>query len=547
MNMDTDTTAARDGNSNGDLQHAHAGAAKAGHVRKESAMNVAGKRSLRWLVTGSLVVAVASVIAIAWSFRGHAADAASAMAKKDPEAEENAISVKSIRPRRDPSFQLTVEQPAFVEAYYQADLMARVAGPVKYLVVAIGDRVKEGERLVGIDVPDLEEDVRQKDAIITQRKHELEVAKAFEKTAAAAVEFARAMIPEKESDRQRAESVRSFREKELRRFTGLAAGGSPGVTADIVDERTQYYEAAVAEVRGAQSAIEKAKAGLFEAQAKLEAAHADVNLKASLIDVAKKDVDRAKAMLSFASIAAPFDGVVTCRNVDPGAFVQNAATAQAKPMLTVARTDIVTVYMKLPDNYAPFVTEDTEAVIQMGVLTGLKIRGKVTRFSRSLQTPEHDRTMRVEVDLFGGSEEEYRRFKDQAAATSNAALKGRTLPAFPLVNGKPSAGLQGKLLPGMFGTMRLTLQKFGNAWLVPSTALVSQGGRSFLYLVKDGKAVRVPVDVQVDDGRLAKVVLVEAAAGKEVRRDLTGEDTVIVSNQGELADGQAVKVTLSEW
>jgi multidrug efflux pump subunit AcrA (membrane-fusion protein) len=467
--------------------------------------------------------------------------------ERSPEPEGSAITVKTIRPRHDPSFQMTVEQPAYVEAYYQADLMARVAGPIKHLDSAIGDRVRAGEVLVRIDVPDLEEDVRQKESIITQRQQELALAKAFEKTAAAAVDFARALIPEKESERQRADSVRSFREKELRRFTGLATGNSPAVTADIVDERTQFYEAAVADVKAATAGVEKAKAGLSESQAKLDAAHVDINLKGALVDVAKNDLSRAKAMLSFASIQAPFDGVVTRRNVDPGSFVQNAATARTDPMLTVARTDIVTVYMKLPDNYAPFVTRDTDAVIEMGVLPGLRISGKITRFSPSLQTPEHDRTMRVEVDLFNGSVADYQGLVDKAKGTRNAGFKGRVLPAFPTVNGKPTAGLDGKLLPGMFGKMRLTLQKFGNAWLVPSTALVSQGGRSFLYLVKDDKAVRVPVDVQVDDGKLAKVRLIESVAGQEVLRDLTGEETVVVSNQGELSDGQAVKATSSEW
>jgi hypothetical protein len=238
---------------------------------------------------------------------------------------------------------------------------------------------------------------------------------------------------------------------------------------------------------------------------------------------------------------------VTRRSVDPGSFVQNSATGRTDPMLTVARTDIVTVYMKLPDSYAPYVTRDTEAVIEMGELPGWRIRGKITRYSPSLQTPEHDRTMRVEVDLFSGSVGEYQHMVERAKATQNAGFKSHVLPAFPTVNGKQSVGLGGKLLPGMFGTMRLTLQKFANAWIVPSTALVSQGGRYFLYLVKDGKSVQVPVDVQVNDGRLAKVTLVEVVGGKEIRHDLTGEETVIVSNQGELSDGQAVRPTASEW
>jgi multidrug efflux pump subunit AcrA (membrane-fusion protein) len=542
--LTADRVETSDGEPNGRL-----GGTSDGHPSPQKTnMNGLRPNYYRWLVTGSLLVAFVSVVVIVWSFRGTPGGAAEPAASVKPaEAEGNAITVKTIQPRRDSSFQVTVEQPAYVEAYYQADLMARVAGPIKYLDVAIGDRVKAGDVLVRIDVPDLDEAVHQKESIIAQRRQELALARAFEKTAESSVEFARATIPEKESERQRDESILSFREKELHRFKGLAAGNSPGVTADIVDERTQYYEAAIAGVKAAQAGVDKAKSGLLEAQAKLEAAHSDVNLKSALVDVARRDLDQAMAMLSFASIQAPFDGVVTRRNVDPGAFVQNAATAHVEPMLTVARTDVVTVYMKLPDNYASYVNGDTEAVIEMSELPGWRIRGKITRFSPSLLTPEHDRTMRVEVDLFSGSAAEYQRMVEEAKATKNAGFKSRVLPVFPTVNGKPSVGLEGRLLPGMFGTMRLTLQKFGNAWLVPSTALVSQGGRSFVYVVKNGKAIPVTVDVQVDDGRLAKVVLVEVIDGKEVRHDLTGNETVVVSNQGELADGQAVKATPTNW
>jgi multidrug resistance efflux pump len=464
-----------------------------------------------------------------------------------PEPHSKAISVKTIHPRRDPSFRLAVEQPAYVEPYYEADLLARVAGPIKMLEADIGDPVRAGEVLVRIDVPDLDADVQQKEAIVAERQRELVLAQANEKTAAASVEFAASVIPERESDVARAEAMRTFREKELRRLKGLASGNSPGVTAEFVEERTQFYEAAVADVASARAAVEKAKAGLSEAKAKFEAAHADVSLKSAMVDVARQDRDRAKVLLGFASIAAPFDGIVTRRSADPGSFVQNAATAKTEPVLRVSRMDIVTVYMKLPDNYAPYVTRDTDAEIEMGVLPGWKIRGKITRFSPSLKTPEHDRTMRVEVDLFNGNAAEYERLVARAKASGYAGLKGHLLPMFPTVAGKPSGGLEGKLLPGMFGTMRLTLQRFQDAWLLPSTAVVSEAGRSYLYLVKEGKAVRTPVDVQVDDGRLAKVVLRERAGGEEVRRELTGAEAVVASNQGELSDGAAVSATPSDW
>jgi multidrug resistance efflux pump len=507
--------------------------------------------SFRWPVFAA-VVAAAGALGVGGFLKARGLPAgepppATAADPAGPEASA-AVTVKTVHPRRDPKFCMTVEQPAYVEPYYQDDLLARVAGPLKFLDVDIGSRVKAGEVLAVIDAPDLEEDVRQKEAVVVQRQRELQLARALESTAAAQVEFARAVIPEKQSEVTRAEAMQRFRGKELRRFQDLAKGNSPAATGQVVDERTQYYEATVADVQAANAAVDKAKAGLSEAKAKLEAARADVSLKGAFVDVARKDVDRAKAMLSYATIRAPFDGVVTRRNAGPGTFVQNAATARTEPILQVVRTDIVTVYMKVPDNYAPYVAPGTKADIEMGVLPGWKIRAEVTRVAPSLKNPEHDRTMRVEVDLFNGSRQEYDRFRAAAEAANYDGVKGHTLPVFPEVNGRPApAGPGVRLLPGMFGTMRLELQKFDNAWLVPSTALVSEGGRSFLYLARDGKAVRVPVAVQVDDGRLAKVALDEVVDGREVRHELTGREAVVVSNQGELSDGQAVKAVPSAW
>src|SRR4051812_28654130 len=60
------------------------------------------------------------------------------------------IRVNSIRARRDRSLEVTVEQPAYVQAYYRADLEARVSGPVKFIQKAGGGEVEKGERLIEI-------------------------------------------------------------------------------------------------------------------------------------------------------------------------------------------------------------------------------------------------------------------------------------------------------------------------------------------------------------------------------------------------------------
>jgi multidrug resistance efflux pump len=102
-------------------------------------------------------------------------------------------------------------------------------------------------------------------------------------------------------------------------------------------------------------------ADLHQKEASLEAGNADIALRERLIVVAERDRDRTQAMADYARLTAPFDGAIVKREVDLGAFVQNATSSATPPLLTVARTDIVTVVTKLPDNVAPFVTRNTRA------------------------------------------------------------------------------------------------------------------------------------------------------------------------------------------
>jgi multidrug resistance efflux pump len=463
---------------------------------------------------------------------------------EDEQPDQEALVVNTVQPRHDPTFTMSVEQPAFVTPYYKANLLSRVAGPVKSIWHDKGDEVKAGEVLVEIDMPDLEEDVLQKQALVSQELKKLAVAQSEEKVAAKAVDAAAGLVEVRQADVERAHATMTFQSKVLDRFIRLGEGPSPGMTKEVVDEQTLKRDAAIADWHSAKAMVKEAETNLEEAKAKLEAARADTSMQEAMVRVAERNRDKAKVLLGFATITAPFTGMITERNVDPGSFLHNAATAHSEPLLCVVRTDIVTVYMKVPDTCAPFVKRNTEAIIEVG---GTVIRGKVTRKSDTLQTPEHDRTMRVEVDLYNRSAQEYQAFLAREKALGNADLKSHQLPVFPVAEAGelPPEGLG--LLPGQFGKMRLILRSFEKAYFLPSSTVLSQGGASYIFLVKNGHAIRVPVEVQGDDGKVVKVAIIETKGSQEIRRELTGSEQVITSNVGELINGQAVHATSVDW
>lgn len=259
--------------------------------------------------------------------------------------------VTVIKPRRDPALIVTVRQPAYVEPFQQADLQARAAGPVRYLVHSIGDLVKRGDLLLELDVPDRVQDVVVKTALIGQQQAELDLSAENVHAAEAALITANDAIKVEQSTLASAEATMSFRESEFKRYKVLAERNA--VTPDVVDEQQKNYRAAVATYGTAKAAVTRATSAREESKAKLAAARADVMLKRMNVVVAEKNRDFAQAQLNLARITAPFDGMLVKRTIDPGSFVRDAGSSGGAAFLSLVRTDIVTVTTRLPDNYAP--------------------------------------------------------------------------------------------------------------------------------------------------------------------------------------------------
>ena len=447
-----------------------------------------------------------------WLSRGQSVARGSENSEVSPDGGEKGIPVKTIRPKLNPHFVRSVTQPADLHPFFRAELMARVPGVVtEDLKKNIGDSVKKGEVLLTLDVPDLVAEVEQKDSAVKLARKDEEAAQELVKIMEAAKKRAGTEIKEKGADIERAEAKRKFKQSELRRFQILVQ--RKAVTDDILDEKMRDLELAEADKRSSEFAKEAADAGFEEYSARLSAARVDVEVKRARVTVAEADLAHAKAMLDYATIRAPFKGMIVERKVDPGDFVQNASTGHPTPLLSVVRTDVMTAVMYVPEKSTPYVSKNTDAILRFDALGDRDIHAKVTRVSRWLQ-PDKSRDMRIEVDLEN---------KD------------------------------GLLDPGMYGTMTLLLQKFDNARLIPTSAVFERGGKTFIFEVKDNRAHLVPVRVQLEDGIQAKVVkLVQRTDPKtekseEVPEELSGDEEIIRSGQGEIADGQSVLAHQVDW
>lgn len=198
----------------------------------------------------------------------------------------------------------------------------------------------------------------------------------------------------------------------------------------------------------------------------------------------------ARDLADYARVTAPFDGVVTERLADPGAFVQNAAgnQASARGIVKIVADRRLRVMIPVPETEVHSIRTGTPAAISLDAFPGVKFTGTVTRTADAVDPKS--RTMLTEVEL-------------------------------PNPNGR--------LHPGMYARVTLTLAVHKNALSVPSEVVMGKDDR-FVYVVKDGKAHKTPVEVGVDDGKMAEVVSGLEPGAVVV---LVGRDT--------LTDGAAVK------
>jgi RND family efflux transporter MFP subunit len=405
--------------------------------------------------------------------------------------------VTLIKPERRTIYR-GVEQPGTIEAFEQTPLHAKIAGYIETVHVDIGDRVNKGQVLAELSVPEMVEELKRKDALLAQAKAEVKQADAALAAATANLKTAVALVKEAEAGRERADALAARWKSEYERLQKV----KQTIPMQQLEETGYQLKAAEATRAEVEAKVESAKAARDESAAKRDKAQADVSAATARQGVAEAARDREKALLDYAQIRAPFDGVVTRRNVDTGHFMQPNAGGQSDVLFVVMSRDKVRIFVDAPETAAPLVGKGTPARIRVQALRGQEFRGAVTRTSWALDPKA--RTLRAEIDLDNPD---------------------------------------GKLQPGMYAYATLTVER-DKALSLPAVAVVTQPAGAFCFRVVDGKARRTPIETGLSGGGWIEVLRKQtgpAKDGESIWEDFTGKEE-IVANAAALTDGQKVAV-----
>jgi RND family efflux transporter MFP subunit len=374
-------------------------------------------------------------------------------------------SVRVINPERKTILH-PIEQPGFnIEPFQETPVYARVTGYVQKWYVDLGDRVDEGHVLAVLNVPEMKVDLRQKEAAVNQ--------------AAAQVEQAKAAVLTAEAQLRRSQS----------QYERLARVGKSGVLD--------------------QENVDEAKLGFEAARAALVKAKADASAAEARVEVVKADRDYSQTMLAYTEIRAPYQGVVTRRNVSVGDFVQPVGTNGTRQALfVVSQIDPVRVFVNIPGSDAAWIKDGDPVTLQVQGAGGETLQGTITRNSRSLDP--QSRTLRTEIDL-------------------------------------PNP--KGTLLPGMYVQSRIVVSH-ASVWTVPEAAIVTEGNQAVCYRVENGKALRAPVQIGLRGGGLVELVTQQTAPESPTAEGhwtpITGSEQIILAGGTPLTNGQPVRVSQGE-
>ena len=389
------------------------------------------------------------------------------------------------------TLKLYTSQPGRIEAFEETPLFSKVIGYVDQIKVDIGDEVKKDDVLIKLWIPEMEDDLKQREALVAQAKAEVMQAEAAVEASKAAVTTAEARVTQAEAGVIRAEAEFLVWQSQSDRMKDLASRGS--LTQKLAEETLNQFRSAEAARDETAANVSSVKAALNEAHANVKKAEADQLAAEAKARVAGAELSRTQTMLNYTEIKAPFDGIITRRNVDTRHYVHPANGGMTKPLLVVAQTKKIRICVAIPEMEAPLVDggqKADKAVVRVQSLGGREFDAQVTRTSWSLDAS--NRSLRTELDI----ENE-----------------------------------DGLFRPGMYATVDILLEQRDDVLTLPISAIVRDGREAYCYVVESGKIQRKPLILGLRSG-----------SEVEVLEGLDAGETVVLARAESLQQGQSVEL-----
>jgi len=329
-----------------------------------------------------------------------------------------------------------VSLPAQLTAYEVVDLYPKVTGFIERIPVDRGSHVRSGQLIALLSAPELLAQRSQAEAAVQKAQSELVAANA--KLASDEATYSRL--------------------REAAKTPGVVAGNDLVVAEQTTAGDKAQAEAASNNVRAAQDSL--------KAIGQLE---------------------------SYLKIEAPFDGIVTQRNLHPGALVGPSSGSGNQPIVQVANLGRLRLVVPVPEAYAAGVRKQQEVSFTVSEFPGQTFHAPVARVSNDLDLKT--RTMPVELEVRNADE---------------------------------------RLTPGSFAMVQWPVQRSYPTLFVPSTAVATDLQRTFVVRVSNGKTEWVDVKTGVTSGDLI-----------EVFGDLHAGDQIVSRGTDELKPGTTVQARLS--
>jgi RND family efflux transporter MFP subunit len=337
--------------------------------------------------------------------------------------------------------------PGNIEPLYSANLYARIDGYLDRRNVDIGAKVKAGQILAVISAPEVDQQLLQSRATLAQSEAALQQAMAALEQAKANAELAR-----------------------LTKERDLPLGQQRAISQQIVDGAVQAHDARVADVAAATANITAAEANVAANRA---------------------NVSRLRQMQGFERIVAPFDGVITQRNVERGDLVSTGSSGASKPLFSIAQSGTLRIQVDVPQSEAVNIQDGQKAAVDVKERLGRAYTGTVIRNAGALNNAA--RTMLTEVQVENSD---------------------------------------GSLLPGMYAQVKFTLPEQRTSLIIPTSSLVvDHGGMHVVTVARNHTVHFVPVTIGKDMGKEV-----------EILNGLNGSEPLVSSPSDLLNEGDHVEV-----